>query len=162
MSFDYISGNKVDHSEAQQAIVNICDKVEWGFMDKRLSFRRYCERPDLSLFVKDSEEGGFIGYAVMKPWQGKTGKPDRYYLSFIALDPKFQGMGIGKELLNKIIDVAKEHGAVKIKTEHDDDVKLNQFYERATPYVFKSKCIGFNGRGKAENRLTYDLQKTKE
>lgn len=162
MSFDYIIGDQVNRVEAQQAIVDICDKVEWKSMDKRLSCRRYCERPDLSLFVKDSEEGRFVGYAVMRPWQSKTGKPDRYYLSFIALDPKFQGMGIGKELLNKIIDVAKGCGAVKIKTEHDDEAKLNGFYERATPYVSKSKPIGFNGRGVAENSLTYDLQKTKE
>ena len=153
----FIRGDSFSESEASATIYNVCQKVEWRVSDVRLSVKRFNENPALSLFVRDEDNKEGIGYAVMRPWKSKTGKQHRMYLSFIAVDPFYQGQKIGKQLLNKILDIARENGAVKVKVEHDNVPKLNAFYEKSTDYAFKSKLVGVNWRGIEESRSTYTL-----
>jgi ribosomal protein S18 acetylase RimI-like enzyme len=95
---------------------------------------------------------------VMRPWESKTEKLNRYYISYIAIDSLYQRKGIGKILLNLALDGAKKIGAEKVKLVHDDTQQLNNFYQTSTIYPKKSKYIGKNHRNVEEKRLTYDLQ----
>lgn len=68
------------------------------------TFRSMLERSDGELFVVDDPEAGVVGYAVL--WcvleQGE--------LANIAVTPEHRGRGLGSELMDRVLERARERG----------------------------------------------------
>ncbi|MDD4813777.1 MAG: GNAT family N-acetyltransferase [Bacteroidales bacterium] len=67
----------------------------------------------LNAFVVETDSGQIIGYATYFyayfTWSGKS-----LYMDDLYVKPDFRGKGLGKKLLNSIIDLAKQEKCKKI------------------------------------------------
>ena len=65
-------------------------------------------------FVVENEAGELVGYVTWYPayhtWSGKA-----LHLDDLYLKPDYRGSGLGKALIQKVIDLAKEQGCFKVK-----------------------------------------------
>ncbi len=95
-------------------------KKPWGF-DAFFSemFKSYSR-----ILVAETEEG-LAGYAVL--WI----LPPEAYLANIAVAPEFQGLGIGRMLMERVIEVSEKEGANYIVLEvRASNIKAQRLYKK--------------------------------
>ncbi len=64
---------------------------------------------------------------------------DEFYIDSIAVDEKFRGRGIAKELIKFIFEIASQRGIKKVSLIVDEEkIKTKEFYEK---FGFKENCI---------------------
>ena len=76
-------------------------------------------------YVIDGEVAGFILGTSMLFHYGRT-----FEINDLAVDPAYQGRGIAKELMEKILSDVKEQGMVGVHLITADESFLPEFYER--------------------------------
>ncbi|MFX0185251.1 MAG: GNAT family N-acetyltransferase [Candidatus Hodarchaeota archaeon] len=94
-------------------LVSICfeDEINQGMELKTVpQFQALINRSDMFLLVEE-ENDKIIAIALV---QAKT-EIRSAQIRVIGVDPSYQGIGVGKRLLNAIIDLAREHDWPKIK-----------------------------------------------
>ena len=96
--------------------------------------------------------GSVAGYAVYGPIPGTVGTFDLYW---IAVDPAFQGTGVGRVLLEAVETTTRSLGARMLCADTSSQpsyTRTRQFYEHAG-YVAEATIRDFYRSG--DNRVTY-------
>jgi len=94
-------------------LMSICfeDEINRGMELKTVpQFQALINRSDMFLLVEE-ENDKIIAFALV---QAKS-EIHSAQIRVLGVDPSYQGIGIGKRLLNAIIDLAREHDWPKIK-----------------------------------------------
>jgi RimJ/RimL family protein N-acetyltransferase len=87
------------------------DEINQGMEIKSVSqFQAQINRSDMFLLVEE-ENDKIIAFALI---QAKC-VISSAQIRILGVDPSYQGIGVGKRLLNAIIDLAREHNWPKIK-----------------------------------------------
>ncbi|MFX0172402.1 MAG: GNAT family N-acetyltransferase [Candidatus Hodarchaeota archaeon] len=87
------------------------DEIKRGMELKSVSqFQAQMDRSDMFLLVEE-ENDKIIAFALV---QAKSAI-NSAQIHILGVDPSYQGIGVGKRLLNAIIDLAREHNWPKIK-----------------------------------------------
>lgn len=77
----------------------------------RDTFLNLLDRPGIELLVLEHRAEGIVGYAVL--WcildQGE--------LANVAITPRLRGKGLGRRLMSRVLDVARERGVEKLYLE---------------------------------------------
>ncbi len=113
-------------------------------------FRDILKSPTTYLFVaRHSNNKELVGMATLViyriPYVKKATFDD------LIVDEGYQGQGIGRQLTEKVLSVAKKSGAAYIDfTSHPKRIKANRLYEK----------LGFKKRDTNIYRLTYDKTRT--
>ena len=92
-----------------------------------------------TVYVVQSD-GKVIGDASYEP-RGTDG----FYISGIVVGPKFQGKGIGKMILQKLLDDLKDAKRIELVT-HPDNAAALKLYQTAG-FVIESRKENFYGDG---------------
>ena len=71
---------------------------------QRETFLELIGRPNLELLVMEHGSEGIVGYAVL--WCVL----DQGELANLAITPPMRGMGLGRRLLSRVVEVARGHG----------------------------------------------------
>jgi len=90
--------------------------------------RMQAEKDHFKGFAAVLPDGQIIGYAtytfVYYTWIGKS-----IYMDDLYVKPEFRGTGLGKQLINSVIDFAKENDCHKVKWQVSHwNVKAKEFY----------------------------------
>jgi GNAT superfamily N-acetyltransferase len=90
--------------------------------------RMIAEKDYFKGFAAVLPDGQLVGYAtynfVYYTWTGKS-----IYMDDLYVKPEFRGTGFGKELINSVIDFAKENNCEKVKWQVSHwNVKAKEFY----------------------------------
>jgi len=167
-------GDSMDHGEEAARILfeafGTINSEAWPTMESaRREVSECVERPNLCVGVLDGER--LAGWVGLRPLYAKT-----WELHPLVIDSAFRGKGLGRRLLEKLEEKAREKGLIGIALGTDDDTfrtslsraridRSNIFREierienlRAHPYEFYEKCgymiVGLipnaNGRNKPD------------
>ncbi|MDH5181110.1 MAG: GNAT family N-acetyltransferase [Gammaproteobacteria bacterium] len=106
----------------------------------------------------DNKIIGVIGYSEV------PGTDGTYWLSWTYLDPAFQGLGMGKQMLNDLLNMLREKNGRKIfvKVSDYDDPEDGRVYERAMKLYesvgFVEELVGKDFYDEGENQHIYGLK----
>jgi ribosomal protein S18 acetylase RimI-like enzyme len=80
--------------------------------------------------VAEEEDGTVVGFVMGELYMGEYGIfQEEARLDTIGVDPHYQHMGIGEQLINEFMDHLKQIGVQKVNTLVDwNDAKLIQFF----------------------------------
>ncbi len=92
--------------KAVAEIEQTCFSHPWSENSIRESFENHCNH----FYIADvqGENAGYIGVSVMA---------DEGYILNVAVLPQFRGQGVGRKLVEKVLDMAKESNLVFVTLE---------------------------------------------
>ena len=98
--------------------------------------------PEGFLLVKDQEDIIGIGCGTIMP-------NEKLRILILALDQKFQGRGLGKKLMNQMIEASRIYGVQKVTLEVRKDSDAINFYRKlrfssvdVLPCYYQDGCDG--------------------
>lgn len=124
-NFDIIS--KIDlqksKSEEEKAITKINKTVGWApnSTQDRISIQRFRENQNITLFAIFHDK--IKGYVTAKPVE-----QEEFYVSFIAVKPKYQKGGVGKALMTTLFKQLRDKNIDTVTLDYRDRPNLNHFY----------------------------------
>ncbi len=129
----YFVVRRLDSAEPEPVEVAVAAPADGGLLGKLARLFRGSEEPATSPAVPDTELKSIVGYAGL--WL----MTDEAHITTIAVDPDYQGYGIGELLLLGLIDRARQIGARWLTLEVRVSNKVAQsLYEK---YTFKEMGI---------------------
>ncbi len=101
--------------------------ISLGLSDTKSEIKRMIEHnPGLCLVMEDEEQKRKIIGAVLGGFDGRRG-----WVHHLAIDPEYQGRGLGKKMMAELTRRFKEMNVVKIKLEvHESNVGVIEFYRK--------------------------------
>lgn len=105
------------------------ENLNFSFPDEYISkMEKYMEAPgSYQLFAKNKDTNEIAGYIAA----GESNRPGFLFIYEVFIDPKFQGKGIGTELVNKIIEYAKKKNLNGIITETEfENIPAQNLYKK--------------------------------
>ncbi|MFP4641487.1 MAG: N-acetyltransferase family protein [Dehalococcoidia bacterium] len=116
-----------------EAVVGIDEKVlKTSRPDYyKLKFEMLFESKDYlpTSLVADEENGKVVGFVMGGLYRGEYGLQEEATLDTIGIDPDYQHMGIGKQLIDEFIDHLRKLGVQRINTLVDwNDSDLISFF----------------------------------
>ncbi|MDP8924668.1 MAG: ribosomal protein S18-alanine N-acetyltransferase [Chloroflexota bacterium] len=129
----YFVVRRLDSAEPEPVEVAVAVPADGGLLGKLSRLFRGSDEPATSPAVPDAELKSIVGYAGL--WL----MTDEAHITTIAVDPNYQGHGIGELLLLGLIDRAQQIGARWLTLEVRVSNKVAQrLYEK---YTFKEMGI---------------------
>ena len=127
------------------AVVGVDEKVLKAFRPEyyEMKFEKLFKSKDYlpTSLVAEEEDGAVVGFVMGELYMGEYGIfREEATLDTIGVDPDYQHMGIGEQLINEFLDHLKALGVQKINTLVDrNDSKLMHFFN--TNQFIPSKTI---------------------
>ena len=84
------------------------------------ALQRLMDHPSVLFIVSENDQGEVIGGMTVYVLPSLYTEQDYYYIYDMAVTPLHQNKGVGKALLNYIIELGKEHEAEAIYIEADE------------------------------------------
>ncbi len=139
-------------SSAMERVTVIQQSIGWDAMDQRIAKKRL-ENPKCPkvLITKNKQ---LIAYTTLVPNEDSA-----WYISQIAVETAHQKKGLGREMMLKIFEEAKNYGIDSIYLDVENDAKLTKFYESFKNDVtdMQNECIGRTRFGEFKFRYVYKL-----
>ncbi|MFP4060802.1 MAG: GNAT family N-acetyltransferase [Bacteroidota bacterium] len=128
--FSYTTDNKPESKEIDRITDFLYEHLdqfrdEWEHIRKAIQYSLK-ETSDDGGYVITSEENGQITGAVVVNRTGMEGYIPENILVYIAVNKDYRGKGLGKQLMNKAIELAD--GAIALHVEHDNPARY--LYEK--------------------------------
>ncbi len=97
-----------------------------GLSDTKPEIKRMLDHnPELCLVMETTTEKKRIIGAVLGGFDGRRG-----WVHHLAIDPDFQGRGLGRKMMDELINRFKKMKVVKVKLEvHESNVGVIEFYQ---------------------------------
>jgi len=106
-----------------------------------------CMRAGYSLWVLDSN-AGMLGYGVLSAAAGEA------HILNLCVDPRHQGVGLGRRLLNRLVDLARWHQAERVFLEvRPSNTRAIALYHRAGFCEIGHRPNYYPGRGRREDAV---------
>lgn len=119
--FPIFTLDEVDQTEAKKAVERINALFKWSHDNEEI-FSIFEKRPKYCLFAKN--ENDLVGYAILRD----DGEDKHLHVSWIATDKN--GVGIGSELMHRIIEINRALGKKQLTLHHrNDNEKVKRFYQ---------------------------------
>lgn len=94
-----------------------------------VALQRLMDHPAVLFIVGENDNGEVIGGMTVYVLPSLYTEKDYYYIYDMAVKPLYQNKGVGKALLNYIIEMSKEHEAEAVYIEADEpDQAANHLY----------------------------------
>ncbi len=94
-----------------------------------VALQRLMDHPSVLFIVSENDDGEIIGGMTVYVLPSLYTEKDYYYIYDMAVTPLQQNKGVGKALLNYIIEMGKEHEAEAVYIEADEpDQAANHLY----------------------------------
>lgn len=94
-----------------------------------VALQRLMDHPPVLFIVSENDDGEIIGGMTVYVLPSLYTEKDYYYIYDMAVTPLQQNKGVGKALLNYIIEMGKEHEAEAVYIEADEpDQAANHLY----------------------------------
>lgn len=90
------------------------------YFDEELGFPEVLSNPASFAYWNDDE---LIGFALVMPYREAN-----YHISCMCLLPAYQGLGLGKAMLNRIKNIALENGCRSLSLGTEPEMKAYQLY----------------------------------
>jgi len=106
-------------------------------MDDKNEARNEFKKNIVHLIQMDNEIVGIVEYEIKNK--------DHAYLSGLIINPKFQGKGVRKEVMNQVMEKLKFFKRVDLVT-HPENIKALNLY-KSFGFVFESRIENYFGNG---------------
>ena len=110
--------------------------------EKKVFLNIHQRWPEGFLLVKNENDIIGVGCGAILP-------NEKLRVLILALDKKFQGQGLGKHLINRMIEESKVHGVQKVTLEVRNDSDAINFYRKLSfssvdvlPCYYQDGCDG--------------------
>ena len=110
--------------------------------EKKVFLNIHQRWPEGFLLVKNENDIIGVGCGAILP-------NEKLRVLILALDKKFQGQGLGKQLMNRMIEESKVHGVQKVTLEVRNDSDAINFYRKLSfsgvdvlPCYYQDGCDG--------------------
>ncbi len=126
-----------------------------GYFEKRL--RAATERPRDYVYVGLERDGALAGFALAKLADGEFGRPGAIAaLDAIGVDPRHAGQGLGRALLDAVLEILAAKGVTRLQTQIDwPDRALTGFFA-AAGFALAPRSVLVRATDRLPDRLADD------
>ena len=128
-------------SDLEQMMIFLDNNITENY-EERVFLTIHQRWPEGFLLVKDQEDIIGIGCGTIMP-------NEKLRILILALDQKFQGRGLGKKLMNQMIEASRIYGVQKVTLEVRKDSDAINFYRKlrfssvdVLPCYYQDGCDG--------------------
>ena len=128
-------------SDLEQMMIFLDNNITENY-EERVFLTIHQRWPEGFLLVKDQEDIIGIGCGTIMP-------NEKLRILILALDQKFQGRGLGKKLMNQMIEASRIYGVQKVTLEVRKDSDAINFYRKlrfssvdVLPCYYQDGCNG--------------------
>jgi ribosomal protein S18 acetylase RimI-like enzyme len=146
---------KIEYKDATVADIPLLISIEQGVAGNK----NYSPMLDVDEWKEALEKGRVFLLTKEEEVVGDASYEDHgngmFYISGLVIAPKFQGQGLGREVLRKLMDDMKDAKRIELVT-HPDNIAALKLYTQ-NGFIVESRKENYYGDG--ESRLILSLTK---